>query len=147
MKIKDMDSINENIEQLPPPKKLDVEFIQPWSNFICKVKLPDEIFVELQKVYDETSKLNKSFGSQLVGQINNEPEVTLEIQEKFPEQVTGDMIISEFFGNSKDFIATYIAPVPVATASAYPPPINLENSLQNFSSQTPEYFGSSPLDL
>ena len=85
MKIKDMDSINENIEQLPPPKKLDVEFIQPWSNFICKVKLPDEIFVELQKVYDETSKLNKSFGSQLVGQINNEPEVTLEIQEKFPE--------------------------------------------------------------
>ena len=85
MKIKDMDSINENIEQLPPPKKLDVEFIQPWSNFICKVKLPDEIFIELQKVYDETSKLNKSFGSQLVGQINNEPEVTLEIQEKFPE--------------------------------------------------------------
>ena len=85
MKIKDMDSINENIEQLPPPKKLEVQFIQPWSNFICKVKLPDEIFVELQKVNDETSKLNKSFGSQLVGQINNEPEVTLEIQEKFPE--------------------------------------------------------------
>ena len=34
MKIKDMDSINDNIEQLPPPKKLEVEFIQPWSNFI-----------------------------------------------------------------------------------------------------------------
>ena len=67
----------------PEEKQLSVEYIQPWSNFICKVKLPDEVFVDLQKLYDETSKLNKSFGSQLVGQINNEPEVTPELQEKF----------------------------------------------------------------
>ena len=39
----------------------------------------------MQKLYDETSKLNKSFGSQLVGQIDNEPEVTQELQEKFPD--------------------------------------------------------------
>ena len=55
----------------PEEKQLSVEYIQPWSNFICKVKLPDEVFVDLQKLYDETSKLNKSFGSQLVGQIDD----------------------------------------------------------------------------
>ena len=70
---------NEQPEQL----KLTVEYIQPWSNFICKIKLPDEVFVDLQKLYDETSKLNKSFGTELVGQVNDEPEVTPELRDKF----------------------------------------------------------------
>ena len=82
MKIKDMSSLDDN--EQPEEKKLSVEYIQPWSNFICKIKLPDEVFVDLQKLYDETSKLNVSFGGQLVGQINDEPEVTQELQEKFP---------------------------------------------------------------
>ena len=82
MKIKDMSSLDDN--EQPEEKKLSVEYIQPWSNFICKIKLPDEVFVDLQKLYDETSKLNVSFGEQLVGQINDEPEVTQELQEKFP---------------------------------------------------------------
>jgi len=82
MKIKDMSSLDDN--EQPEEKKLSVEYIQPWSNFICKIKLPDEVFVDLQKLYDDASKLNKSFGSQLVGQINSEPEVTQELQEKFP---------------------------------------------------------------
>ena len=81
MKIKDMSSLDDN-EQLKR-QTLSVEYIQPWSNFICKIKLPDEVFSELQKLYDETSKLNKSFGHQLVGQIDNEPEVTPELQNKF----------------------------------------------------------------
>ena len=74
-----MSSLNENEQQ----KKIKVEFIQPWANLVCKIKLPDEIYVELQKLYDEASKSNKSFGKQLVGQINEEPEVTSELQEKF----------------------------------------------------------------
>ena len=79
MKIKDMDSTDDNLVR----QKIEVEYIQPWSNIVCKIKLPDEIYVELQKLYDEASNLNKSFGSQLVGQINEEPEVTSELQEKF----------------------------------------------------------------
>jgi len=79
MKIKDMSSLDGNEQQ----KKIKVEFIQPWTNLVCKIKLPDEIYVELQKLYDEALKSNKSFGKQLVGQINEEPEVTSELQEKF----------------------------------------------------------------
>ena len=99
MKIKDMDSLDDN-EQLKKERPLSVEYIQPWSNFICKVKLPDEVFVELQKLYDETSKLNKSFGSQLVGQINNEPEVTPELQEKFAN------FMQFCLGGVKQYVAT-----------------------------------------
>ena len=79
MKMKDMDSTDDNLVR----QKIEVEYIQPWSNIVCKIKLPDEIYVELQKLYDESSKLNRSFGKQLVGQINEEPEVTSELQEKF----------------------------------------------------------------
>ena len=79
MKIKDMDSTGDILVR----KKIEVDYIQPWSNLVCKIKLPDEIYVELQKLYDEASNLNKSFGNQLVGQINEEPEVTSELQEKF----------------------------------------------------------------
>ena len=71
---------NEQLEQ----HKIQVQIVQPWSNSICKIKLPDEAFDDLQKLYDETSKLNKSFGNELVGQINSEPEVTPELQNKFP---------------------------------------------------------------
>ena len=72
----------------PESKKLSVEYIQPWSNFICKIKLPDETFSELQKLYDEASKLNVSFGEQLVGQIDDEPQVTPELQNKFQNFTT-----------------------------------------------------------
>ena len=78
-----MSSLDDN--EQPEQLKLTVEYIQPWSNFICKIKLPDEVFVDLQKLYDETSKLNKSFGRELVGQVNDEPEVTPELQNKFPQ--------------------------------------------------------------
>ena len=59
-----MSSLDDN--EQPKQKKLSVEYIQPWSNFICKIKLPDEVFVDLQKLYDEAAKLNVSFGRELV---------------------------------------------------------------------------------
>ena len=83
MKIKGLldDQPQENIKE-----NLKVDFIQPWSNMICKFKLPDLIFVELLKLYDYTiNRKIKSFGDQLVGQIKSEPEVTPEILNKFPE--------------------------------------------------------------
>ena len=69
----------ENIKQ----PRLDVQLIQPWSNFIAKVKIPDVVFSDLEKLYVDAEKINKSFGSQLVGQIDNEPEVTQELKEKY----------------------------------------------------------------
>ena len=72
-------------DETPEPRQFSVEYIQPWSNMICKIKLQDDIFEELQKLYNYTTKDKwKSFGEQLVGQINEEPEVTPEIMEKFP---------------------------------------------------------------
>ena len=81
MKLKDDNVPQQELERF----EITPEFIQPWSNVIVKIKLPDKAFSELQKVYDYTMKDWKSFGSQLVGQINEEPEVTQEIQQKFPE--------------------------------------------------------------
>ena len=63
----------------------EVQYIRPWANTICKFHLPDELFGELKKLYEYTMNNKKSFGKQLVGQIDDEPEVTLEILEKFPE--------------------------------------------------------------
>ena len=103
MKIKDMSSLDDN--EQPEEKKLSVEYIQPWSNFICKIKLPDEVFVDLQKLYDETSKLNVSFGEQLVGQINDEPEVTQELQEKFPN------FMQFCLGGVKQYVTTAMSQV------------------------------------
>jgi len=59
-------------DQLQEPRKdtLDVQFIQPWSNMICKFELPDHIFEKLLELYNYTMKDWKSFGTQLVGQID-----------------------------------------------------------------------------
>ena len=85
MKIKNLLDDN-NTTQPEEPKVLPVEFIQPWSNMICKFKLPDPVFEKLLELYDYTIDVRiKSFGDQLVGQIENEPEVTPDILDKFPE--------------------------------------------------------------
>ena len=78
-----LDNSEQPEESKPLKQQLAVEYIQPWSNFICKIKLPDEVFVDLQKLYDEASKLNVSFGKELVGQVDDEPQVTPELQNKF----------------------------------------------------------------
>jgi len=85
MKIKNLLDDN-NTTQPEEPKVLPVEFIQPWSNMICKFQLPDPVFEKLLELYDYTTNRKiKSFGDQLVGQIENEPEVTPDILDKFPE--------------------------------------------------------------
>ena len=86
MKIKNLlddNNTTEVKEENIKPPRLDVQLIQPWSNFIAKVKIPDIVFSDLEKLYVDAEKINKSFGSQLVGQIDNEPEVTQELKEKY----------------------------------------------------------------
>ena len=56
-----------------------------WSNIIIRFKIPDSIFENLLELYEEINSSKwKSFGTQLVGQIDNEPEVTAELREKYP---------------------------------------------------------------
>ena len=49
-----MSTLDNNEQQ--EKHKIQVEYIQPWSNFICKIKLPDEVFDDLQKLYNDASK-------------------------------------------------------------------------------------------
>jgi uncharacterized protein (TIGR02466 family) len=105
MKIKDLTK-EEDIRTLDNENnvrdKLGVQFIQPWSNMICKIKLQDDMFEELQKLYKcvMESKEKKSFGEQLVGQISEEPQVTMDILNKFPKwrgfclQMSGEYVKS-----------------------------------------------------
>ena len=81
MKIKNLPDNTPEQEKQPLP----IEIFSPWSNIIVKFKIPDMVFKELEKMYDYTMKNFKSFGLQLVGQIEEEPEVTQEIMQKFPK--------------------------------------------------------------
>ena len=82
MKVKNLLDNTTEIPQNEPQMKLPIEVFMPWANIIVKFKIPDEIFEELQKMYEYTMKDWKSFGLQLVGQVEEEPEVTMEIQHK-----------------------------------------------------------------
>ena len=73
-----LDDTSEQTQGLP------IEVFSPWSNIIVKFKMHDEALKDLQELYDVTMKNYKSFGHQLVGQVEEEPEVTQEIQHKFP---------------------------------------------------------------
>lgn len=84
MKVKNL--LEESGSEIPKQnQQLPVEIFSPWANLIIRLKIPDEVFQELENLYDYTMKNYKSFGEQLVGQIENEPEVTKEIMEKFPK--------------------------------------------------------------
>jgi len=86
MKVKNLLDDNEKKPSEPPKgEPIPIQVIAPWSNIIVKTKIPDEIFEKLLEMYEYTMKNNKSFGKQLVGQIDDEPEVTMEILQKFPE--------------------------------------------------------------
>ena len=37
-------------DETPEPRQFSGDYIQPWSNMICKIKLQDDIFEELQKL-------------------------------------------------------------------------------------------------
>ena len=91
MKIKNLlnDDLKSNENKFNPNNeeqyKMPVQIFQPWSNMIVKIKIPDSIFKNLLDMYDETMKDWKSFGDQLVGQVEEEPEVSEEMRDKYPE--------------------------------------------------------------
>jgi len=84
MKVKNLLDDNRN-KPSEPQQRLPIEVFAPWSNIIIRFKIPDNIFANLLELYDEINSSKwKSFGNQLVGQIDNEPEVTPELREKYP---------------------------------------------------------------
>ena len=89
MKVKNLLDDNNTTKPVNQPeenlKRLPIEVFSPWANVIVKFKIPDEIFSQLLNMYEDTMKDWKSFGLQLVGQVEEEPEVTMEIQHKFPK--------------------------------------------------------------
>ena len=81
-------TLNQPTEYLPNTNSIrqtPIQIFQPWANMIVKIKIPDDMFKVLLNMYDETMKDWKSFGQQLVGQVEEEPEVSEEIRNKFPE--------------------------------------------------------------
>ena len=89
MKVKNLLDDNNTTKPVNQPeenlKRLPIEVFSPWANVIVKFKIPDEIFSQLLNMYEDTMKDWKSFGRQLVGQINEEPEVKIETLNKYPE--------------------------------------------------------------
>ena len=85
MKVKNLLD-DENKPNVPPKsERMPIQVISPWTNIIIKTKIPDVIFQNLLELYEYTMKNKKSFGDQLVGQIDDEPEVTQEILQKYPQ--------------------------------------------------------------
>ena len=85
MKVKNL--LDDENKPSTPPKgeRIPMQVISPWTNIIIKTKIPDVIFQNLLELYEYTMKNKKSFGDQLVGQIDDEPEVTQEILQKYPQ--------------------------------------------------------------
>ena len=83
MKMKNvLDDNQSSREDEPKQVKLEIQYFQPWSNFVCRLKLPDEIFKMLEKLYEDASRLGVSFGKELVGQVVDEPQVTYDLMQK-----------------------------------------------------------------
>ena len=81
MKVKNLLNDNQTIQPAPPTtKKLDVTLLQPWSNLIAAIKMPEDIFKSFQELYDSVMKDEEivNFGDKLVGQVNSEPFVKSE---------------------------------------------------------------------
>ena len=71
------------VSTMTKQKDMQVEYIQPWSNVIVKFKIPDEIFEDLEKMYNSVMLNDKQyFGDRLVGQIEEELYVNPELLEK-----------------------------------------------------------------
>tara|TARA_Y100000356_G_C11202046_1_gene258294 strand:+ start:50 stop:901 length:852 start_codon:yes stop_codon:yes gene_type:complete len=79
MKVKNLLDEPQNVQNSVPvagkTQRLEVQFIQPWSNIIAKVKMPENIFKEFSSLYDTVMKDEEliNFGDKLVGQVNSEP--------------------------------------------------------------------------
>ena len=89
MKVKNLldDSQNVNSEGEGIPYTLQVQFIQPWSNIIAKIKMPQDVFKSFKSLYDTVMEDKEllNFGDKLVGQVNSEPFVK---SEKLDTEVT-----------------------------------------------------------
>ena len=55
--------------------QMEMELIQPWSNFVMRTKLPPQIFDAMIKITDEIldDQNKKNWGDNLAGQIADEP--------------------------------------------------------------------------
>ena len=55
--------------------QMEMELMQPWSNFIMRTKLPPQIFDAMIKITDEilADQNRKNWGDNLAGQITDEP--------------------------------------------------------------------------
>ena len=64
----------------PTTQKLEATLLQPWSNMVARVKMPQNIFKEFGALYDTVMKDEEliNFGDKLVGQVNSEPFVKSE---------------------------------------------------------------------
>ena len=83
MKVKNL--LDEPQKQTQDKHRLPIEVFAPWANIIIRFKIPDNIFANLLELYDEVNSSRwKSFGDQLVGQVDDEPEVTEELMNKYP---------------------------------------------------------------
>jgi len=91
MKVKNLidepQSIKGDIPIAGQPQALQVQFIQPWSNLIAKVKMPTEVLKDFHGLYDTVTKDEEmiNFGDKLVGQVESEPFVK---SEKLEEHMT-----------------------------------------------------------
>ena len=72
-----MTNINQKQYDLP------IQVLAPWANIVLKTRIPDDVFQDLLNMYDEVMKSKwESHGELLVGQIEEEPRVTLDVQRK-----------------------------------------------------------------
>ena len=105
MKVKNLLDESQNKPSEPPRgEPIPIQVIAPWANIIVKIKIPDKIFEKLLELYEHTMKDKRSFGTQLVGQIDDEPEVTQEMLQKFPEWTSFCMQAVEQFARNQNEI-------------------------------------------
>ena len=62
---------------------IDMEMIQPWSDVLMKVKLPDDILEGMLNITDEVLQDpdRKNWGDNLAGQIADEPLIPHEMMQ------------------------------------------------------------------
>ena len=78
---------------------IDMEMIQPWSDVLMKIKLPDEVLDGMLDITDEVLQDpdRKNWGDNLAGQIADEPLIPHEMMQKY--QINQGGTIFEFLMN------------------------------------------------
>lgn len=80
------------------PNNLPIQILAPWANIILKSKIPDDIFQDLLKMYDEIKNSKwDSHGNNLVGQIEEELTVKPENQKQHPKWINFCALMSQKF--------------------------------------------------